>query len=343
MALRKRDGIYIGDWYFGGKRIRRSSGTTSLRKAKEWHHKTETELWRQFKLGEKRRTWDDAVVGYMKSRQEKSSYDQDISRLNWLHPYLGGKDLSKINADLLTQTRDDRLEQVKGSTVNRMMSLVGAILHHAEDREWIARAPRIPKAEATLATPAWLTPDEVKKLIKELSKPRTKHQVAFVAFAIATGLRMRNITHLKWSQIDMQRKVLWVEASQSKNRTPISIPLVDDAVAILRDQIGKDLIRVFTCRGKPYDRVGIRSLNAAARRAGIDKHIHPHLFRHTFASWHIMSGTSIYDLMKLGGWKKIESVLIYAHLSAEHLHAAAANRATIEDVFDDAIRMLTDK
>jgi site-specific recombinase XerD len=100
--------------------------------------------------------------------------------------------------------------------------------------------------------------------------------------------------------------------------------------------LGKHQEYVFTFRGRPYDRVKPRTLQSLAKRAGVEKHVYNHLFRHTFASWHVMSGTSLYDLMKLGGWKKIESVMIYAHLSAEHMQAAASNREMIRHVFDEA-------
>ncbi len=41
-------------------------------------------------------------------------------------------------------------------------------------------------------------------------------------------------------------------------------------------------------------------------------------------SWHVMSGTSLQELMELGGWKSYEMVLRYAHLAPEHLSGAAA-------------------
>ena len=48
-----------------------------------------------------------------------------------------------------------------------------------------------------------------------------------------------------------------------------------------------------------------------------------HDLRHTWASWHVMSGTSLQELMELGGWKSYEMMLRYAHLASEHLSAAA--------------------
>ena len=48
-----------------------------------------------------------------------------------------------------------------------------------------------------------------------------------------------------------------------------------------------------------------------------------HDLRHTWASWHVMSGTSLQELMELAGCKSYEMVLRCAHLAPEHLSTAA--------------------
>jgi hypothetical protein len=61
-----------------------------------------------------------------------------------------------------------------------------------------------------------------------------------------------------------------------------------------------------------------------------------HDLRHTWASWHVQSGTSLPELMELGGWKSYEMVLRYAHLAPEKLSSVASRierqpAATSED------------
>jgi integrase len=53
-------------------------------------------------------------------------------------------------------------------------------------------------------------------------------------------------------------------------------------------------------------------------RAGIDN-FRWHDLRHTWASWHVQSGTPLFALQELGGWESAEMVRQYAHLAADHL------------------------
>ena len=62
----------------------------------------------------------------------------------------------------------------------------------------------------------------------------------------------------------------------------------------------------------------------ALKRAGI-KHFRWHDLRHTWASWHVQSGTPLQVLQELGGWSSYEMMLRYAHLSAGHLADYAEN------------------
>lgn len=346
MSLRRKpNGIYYADEYSpSGRRVRQSSGTRDEAAAKEWYAKFLNDLWRQKALKEKpRRKWDEAVADYMKQKSGSASEGHNLTRIGVLHSWLGGQYLADIDKELLNTIKRELESRLKGSTVNRYLSFVSAVLHHARDElEWIETIPKIKKAAVDAPEMVFLTPDEVDLLVNELaSKKRTAHLVKFVVFAVATGLRMRNITHLKWSQIDMPRKTMWVNAPDAKARRSISVPLTEDACAVIRSQIGKHDEYVFTFRGKPYDRVNPRTLRSAAERCGIEKHLHPHLFRHTFASWHVMSGTSLLELMRLGGWAKFESVENYAHLSSEHLRSAAENLSQIRHTLDSVLNTAT--
>ena len=148
------------------------------------------------------------------------------------------------------------------------------------------------------------------------------------AFALATGLRAANVTGLQWSQVDIVRRVAWIHPDQAKARKAIPVPLNQEAVALIRKNLGKHTTHVFSFRGKPITQVSTKAWYAALQRAGIDD-FRWHDLRHTWASWHVQNGTPLFALQEMGGWESSEMVRRYAHLSADHLAPYAEHLGTL--------------
>jgi integrase len=123
---------------------------------------------------------------------------------------------------------------------------------------------------------------------------------------------MSEIPHLEWTRVDFGRRVAWLDPGTTKNGEGRGIPLNNDAVLGLRAVHGSHPRWCFTYQGEPMRAVG-SAWGRSLRRAGIEA-FRFHDLRHTWASWHVMSGTSLQELMELGGWKLYELVLRYAHL-----------------------------
>jgi integrase len=110
-----------------------------------------------------------------------------------------------------------------------------------------------------------------------------------------------------------------------------------DAVAALEATRGQHPRWCFTFSGKRIQQSST-AWGMAKQRAGIED-FRFHDLRHTWASWHVQSGTSLPELMELGGWKSYEMVLRYAHLAPEKLSFVAgrierqASRPTEEAPF----------
>jgi integrase len=103
------------------------------------------------------------------------------------------------------------------------------------------------------------------------------------------------------------------------------VPLSGNAVALLRQLLtsADKKKHVFLYKGKPMK--GIKAaFNKACARSGLD-HFTFHMLRHTWASWHVMSGTPLMTLKELGAWSDLQMVNRYAHLSPEHLRQWADN------------------
>ncbi len=70
-------------------------------------------------------------------------------------------------------------------------------------------------------------------------------------------------------------------------------------------------------------------IKQAAARAGIDKRISPHSFRHSFATHLLEGGASIRQVQELLGHESILTTEIYTHLDNEHLRQTVENHLNI--------------
>ena len=150
------------------------------------------------------------------------------------------------------------------------------------------------------------------------------HLSDMAEFTLTTGLRARNVHELVWSQVDLSRQIAWLYADQVKNNTDLTIPLNSMGIAVIRRRIGSHDTHVFSYRGKPLRNINADAWQRACAKAEITDFRWQDL-RHTWASWHVQSGTSLQELMELGGWKSYRMVLRYAHLAGDHLRNAAGN------------------
>jgi integrase len=153
---------------------------------------------------------------------------------------------------------------------------------------------------------------------------------------------MREILLMEWDRVDFERRVAWLDPGTTKTGDGRGLPLNRDAVLALRAVDGQHERWCFTYHGKRMEAVG-SAWKRALKRAGIEK-FRFHDLRHTWASWHVMAGTGLQELMELGGWKSYEMVLRYAHLAPEHLSTAASRiERNLEIVASDATISLRSK
>jgi integrase len=143
-----------------------------------------------------------------------------------------------------------------------------------------------------------------------------------------------------WTQVDLERRVAWIHPDQAKARRAIGVPLNEDAVEVVRKQLGRHLRRVFVGPdGSPMDEwktVAQKAWKAACSAAGLED-FRWHDLRHTWASWHVQLGTPLFVLKELGGWETLEMVKRYAHLAPEHL-SVHAERISLGESFTAQIR-----
>lgn len=351
MSLFKQPGSE--NWWIdirhNGQRTRRTTGTSDKASAQEYHDRIKADLWRQARLDQRPEyTWNEAVKRWLKEHSHKKSLQDDKDRLQWLSQHLAGQTLSSITVNRAEELIAARLAQPAGggefkrkttrpvtsSTVNRHLSALSAVLNCAVKWEWITSAPKIRKLKEPAKRVSHLTRDEACKLITELPM----HLAEMAAFTLATGLRENNVLGLEWRDVDTQRRIAWVHGDQTKNAKPLAVPLNAEALAVLaqRKNAGENLRFVFSYRGKPIGKATNHAWHKATARAGIPE-FHWHDLRHTWASWHVMSGTPLEVLMELGGWSDLRMVMRYAHLSPGHVARFADSLRPSDSDYDQTM------
>lgn len=328
--MARHEGIYkrpdSGNWWIcttlpNGKRVRQSAGTEVKEDAAAYLAKLKLDAYRETHLGIKaQRSWQEAVVRYLDVKRNLRSFS-DVQRIcRQLDPYLGSMMLNQINGDVVWNIiQGERKRGSKPATVNRVLSTMRALLRMARDEwQWIDTFPKIKLLGGEVERDRWLTHSEAQRLIRHCPP----HLAALVRFALATGCRASEITGLEWKRVDLDRKTAWL--NQTKNGTPRGVPLNEDAIEVLREQIGKSLTHCFSYQGERIRwQITNTAWHHALAAAGIED-FRFHDLRHTWASWHRQAGTSCDELKDLGGWKTRSMVDRYAKYATENLLSAAS-------------------
>jgi integrase len=315
---RSRSPFWWVRFQLDGLEYRFSARTRDRAEAEEFETQARSRAWRQARLGERIVLWEDGTKRWLAETQKRSKW-RDEAIIAWFAEHLKGQPLSNISAEVIGELRALKAEETSQSTANRYMAFLRALLR----KELGNAAPKVPMYSIEKGEPRWITRGQFEKLAKALPT----HLEDMARFTVATGLRMRNVTHLTWDRVDLKRRHVWIPGSRAKAGKPIAVPLNDDAVALLKRGKGQHEERVFVFRGKPVDDANGAAFKIAAASVGLSG-LRWHDLRHTWASWHVQAGTPLHALQELGGWASYEMVKVYAHLSSGHLakYAKAVQR-----------------
>lgn len=332
-----------------GRQVRRSTGSTSRADAERFERqlriRLEDDYARASQLPDPRtpgsQTWIEASMRWLIERADKRSLYDDKCHIKWLSTCLDtypGEEaldqllLSEFTRETLARIRHQRIaEGSSRATANRTMAFMRSVFNMAK-HEWDWSVPDLRFEMYTEESrERWLTPETVHRLLAELPD----HLGDPVRFTLATGLRKSVVTGLTWDQVDFERRIASVPWLKNRRRKTFGVPLNNDAILVLRRQQGRHPERVF-CRHvwregdwhwMPVENTNTPAWRKALKRAGITD-FRWHDLRHTWASWHMQSGTDPYHLKALGGWSSLGMVEKYAHLAVHHLAPMASNIET---------------
>lgn len=223
--------------------------------------------------------------------------------------------LQEIAQNLIERIAEEKRVESSPPQANRVLAPIRAILRGSKlEWEWIDKAPVVRLYREPKHCARWLTPEGFNGLLRELPE----HQREAAIFSVATGLQISNVVKLKWSQVNLEGRTVWIYADQAKSGRDIHVSLNETAIAVLRRQRRKHSIRVFTYNGRPFDRASTLGWMKSLKRARIEnfRWYDP---RHTWASWLAQKGVPLNDIQEIGAWQTAAMVRRYAHLSPAHL------------------------
>ncbi len=174
-----------------------------------------------------------------------------------------------------------------------------------------------PKKEKRI--PTVLTKDEVKRLISVLETRKSKLMISLL---YACGMRVSELVNLKISSLDFRDKIGHVVQGKGRKDRIFNIPefLLQDLQEQAEKQ--KQFDNEFLFSG-PKGRLSSRNIQKivekAAMKAGIEKQVHPHTLRHSFATHLLENGIDIRKIQELLGHSDLSTTQIYTHISTEEL------------------------
>lgn len=181
-------------------------------------------------------------------------------------------------------------------------------------------------ATSLLNEDKFLTLEESEKLLSKTTNPRHRTMILLMLDA---GLRVSEMTNLRWADCDFKRKRLKVRSLKKRTEESREIPMSERLYAAFAKMVEKrgrearGYIFEGNVEGKPISRVAInKMLKEISDNAPELPHVHPHMLRHTFATALRANGADLEDVKDLLGHEKVDTTFIYAHADREKLRTA---------------------
>ena len=217
---------------------------------------------------------------------------------------------------------------LSGRSIARMLSAWRGFFHYLARDHGFKNNPcvgvRAPKAARRL--PHALSPDETARLLNiEEDDPLPLRDKAICELFYSSGLRLSELVSLAPGDIDATEGVVRVTGKGGKTRV---VPVGRHALAAIENWLvaraalashGEGALFV----GKNGSRLGVRAVQLRLKhwavKQGLDKSLHPHALRHSFASHVLQSSGDLRAVQEMLGHASISTTQVYTHLDFQYL------------------------
>jgi integrase len=267
------------------------------------------------------------------SKKTAKIYSSALGRLKALTEDIPLRELTSKHIDTY---KGRRLESVSPVSVNIELRALRAALSVAVRWQLLESNPSrySPLVRTPERSPAYFSKEDFQKLLSLIKEGWLRE---LIVFAVLTGMRRGEIVNLKWEDLDLPRKVIHVRNSatfRTKHGKERTVPMSDVVFHLLSTKMVQTASEyVFTLNGKKIkDDWTTQKLKYYVYLAKLkDERLHFHSLRHTFASWLIQDGVSLYEVQKLLGHSNISVTQAYSHLQPAQLHEAVNRVKLLEN------------
>lgn len=180
-----------------------------------------------------------------------------------------------------------------------------------------------------LKLPEVLTVNEINDILDsiDLSLPEGQRNRAMLEVLYSCGLRVSELTSLRYSDVYFDEGFIKVEGKGSKQRL---VPISDTAIREIKNYLidrsqvvvkkGHEDTLFLSRRGTGLSRIMVfHVIKQQTEMAGVKKNVSPHTFRHSFATHLLEGGANLRAIQDMLGHEKITTTEIYTHIDRQFL------------------------
>jgi integrase/recombinase XerD len=266
------------------------------------------------------------------SRLTLDAYSRDLNRYISFICRSGSKDMANVTPDdVISYLAQIKKEGLNARSVNRGLAALRGFYKFLIHEKKIDTNPvaNIELAKVWSRLPGTLSMEEMNLLLGEpgLNNPLAIRDTAMMELMYATGIRVSEIITLTMNTINWQVGYLVVMGKGSKERI---VPIGRSAYNCLQEYVNHARpifvkehatnILFLNRSGRGLTRQGFwKILKKYAHRIGLQKKVHPHTFRHSFASHLLEGGADLRSVQTMLGHADISTTQIYTHITRERL------------------------
>ena len=263
------------------------------------------------------------------TNQTIQDYKEDFLQFQRYYPHK--KELTDLNKnDLNDFSYDQALNGLSPATIARRIATIKNFYMFLESdnltKGIISEEITIPKKDKTL--PQVLSEEEINQLLNapDLTSKKGIRDYAVLEILYSCGLRVSEVANLQINQINEQEEIINILGKGKKERI---VPIRKSALKAVKTYINEvrnkhlviDKKAVFIGKnGKRMSRQALYNIVVNnAKLAGIQKEIHPHTLRHSFATHLLDNGADLRVVQELLGHTNIGTTQIYTHVTTKTL------------------------